>query len=413
MILAWLLVAYGAVPLRAQSAFCDVPMGSALHQSAYIAALALPVYADDPFNGKKGEFTVDLVIHDRNLLPLAMHPASDEQVKTETVRAISQCVFEPAQYDGEPVPAFFRTKIDDYFYVRKPRDLAKVPMPRFSIGGAFKQRLDLLTSAERQVFDGDGRFELYFEIDEQGACTGIRTKGSDQKDVGKALNEIRGHFTFQPAMRDGQAVPCELVLVIQNSIVFPKRDKKAVQEDPEWEEQPLPALPADVLEKVEDDVSTVLYFYNEKVQHIWFPGLKDYVVAAYMARTLRDWQPPGDNGYAKTCFAFDGESGEGMLTQQITNFKMLPPKAVERPRMYFPNNGKVYIDGKLITRALVQARFMVMPDGTVGEIVVEIGHPIFVEEVTRVLKKMKFEPATFDGRPTLCWVRQEFPFKLR
>ncbi|MBK8170255.1 MAG: energy transducer TonB [Sandaracinaceae bacterium] len=62
--------------------------------------------------------------------------------------------------------------------------------------------------------------------------------------------------------------------------------------------------------------------------------------------------------------------------------------------------------------ATVIAKIVVLENGSVGAIEIMRGHPAFDDEVRRVLRTWRFQPAMVEGRPTAVYRIIRIPFRL-
>jgi protein TonB len=126
--------------------------------------------------------------------------------------------------------------------------------------------------------------------------------------------------------------------------------------------------------------------------------------------------------------AFDGEGGGGgpQKPPPVVVKKKAPPppppapvlvserehsKApvpVSQPRPGYPAEAKSEgVEGTVVVQ------FLVTPSGTVGDVRVVRGDPRLSAAVVEAVKRWRFEPGTFQGRPVAMWRSASFPFRLK
>ena len=141
-----------------------------------------------------------------------------------------------------------------------------------------------------------------------------------------------------------------------------------------------------------------------------------------------DEADPGGNPYEGDLDdVFDGEGGTGaaeMKKPKVVQNKVAPPappaprlvserehstppRALAQPRPSYPTEAKAEgIEGTVVVQ------FLVKPDGSVGEVRVVRGDPKLASVVVAAVKRWRFEPGQYEGRPVAMWQTASFPFRL-
>jgi protein TonB len=87
--------------------------------------------------------------------------------------------------------------------------------------------------------------------------------------------------------------------------------------------------------------------------------------------------------------------------------KATPPIAIERRPPRYPEEARS--EG---VEGVVTVRFVVSPNGTVGDVRVVSGHPLLNAAVIAAVKTWRFEPAKYEDRPISMWQTARFPFRI-
>lgn len=126
--------------------------------------------------------------------------------------------------------------------------------------------------------------------------------------------------------------------------------------------------------------------------------------------------------------AFDGEGGGGAPVQPkkpvvvVKKQEVAPPAfvfvserehttdpvPVAQPRPAYPAEAKS--EG---VEGTVRVQFLVKVDGTVGDVRVTSGDARLTGAVVEAVKRWRYQPATFEGRPVAMWRTASFPFRLK
>ncbi|MFO0568816.1 MAG: TonB family protein [Polyangiaceae bacterium] len=127
--------------------------------------------------------------------------------------------------------------------------------------------------------------------------------------------------------------------------------------------------------------------------------------------------------------AFDGEGGGGGAPVQpkkpvvVAKKKEVAPPAfvfvsereqttlpvpVTQPRPAYPSDAKS--EG---VEGTVRVQFLVKADGTIGDVRVTSGDSRLSGAVVEAVKRWRYQPATFEGRPVAIWRTASFPFRLK
>jgi protein TonB len=64
------------------------------------------------------------------------------------------------------------------------------------------------------------------------------------------------------------------------------------------------------------------------------------------------------------------------------------------------------VEGKVMLLIAVKS------NGSVGEVKVQSGNPALAQAAVEAVKRWKFEPAIYDGRPIAVWLPYPFVFRL-
>jgi protein TonB len=125
--------------------------------------------------------------------------------------------------------------------------------------------------------------------------------------------------------------------------------------------------------------------------------------------------------------AFDGEGGGGGPVQPkkpvVVKKKDVAPPAyvfvserdkttqpvpVAQPRPAYPSEAKS--EG---LEGTVRVQFLVKADGSIGDVRVLSGDSRLSAAVVDAVKRWRYQPATFEGRPVPTWRTASFPFRLK
>ncbi len=137
--------------------------------------------------------------------------------------------------------------------------------------------------------------------------------------------------------------------------------------------------------------------------------------------------PNGTNPYdGDLDDVFDGEGGGGpAAVKPVVVKKKAPaappafvfvserehstaPVALSQPRPPYPPDARSEgVEGTVVVQFLVQN------DGSIGEVRVVRGDSRLGAAVVEAVKRWKYEPATFEGRPVPTWRTASFPFRLK
>lgn len=88
---------------------------------------------------------------------------------------------------------------------------------------------------------------------------------------------------------------------------------------------------------------------------------------------------------------------------------MIPPKPVpgtQRDPEYPRALREARVEGKVMLLIAVKS------NGSVGEVKVQSGNPALAQAAVTAVKRWKFEPAIYDGRPIAVWLPYPFVFRL-
>ncbi len=85
-----------------------------------------------------------------------------------------------------------------------------------------------------------------------------------------------------------------------------------------------------------------------------------------------------------------------------------PPRAISRRRPAYPAEARS--EG---VEGVVVVRFLVSRSGSVTDVRVVRGPQSLTSAVVAAVKQWRFQPGTFEGRPTAMWQTARFPFRLR
>ncbi len=103
--------------------------------------------------------------------------------------------------------------------------------------------------------------------------------------------------------------------------------------------------------------------------------------------------------------------GTGPVGEMIFDARDLdtPPRAVVAPQPAYPYKAR-----QRRTEGVVQVRFLVRRDGTVGEIIIESADPpgVFDDVVREAVSRWRFEPGRLAGESVAAWVVQPLRFDL-
>lgn len=125
--------------------------------------------------------------------------------------------------------------------------------------------------------------------------------------------------------------------------------------------------------------------------------------------------------------AFDGEGGGGAPLVKpkpvVVKKKEVAPPAfqlvsesdrtthpvpVAQPRPAYPSDAKN--EG---VEGTVRVQFLIKTDGSIGDVRVLGGDSRLSSAVVEAVKRWKYQPATFEGRPVATWRTAAFPFRLK
>jgi protein TonB len=84
-----------------------------------------------------------------------------------------------------------------------------------------------------------------------------------------------------------------------------------------------------------------------------------------------------------------------------------PPRGIEQQKPVYPYKARQRrIEG------VVEVRFLVRADGTVGEIIIESAEPegVFEDAVREAVSRWRFEPGKLAGESVAAWVKQPLRF---
>jgi protein TonB len=84
------------------------------------------------------------------------------------------------------------------------------------------------------------------------------------------------------------------------------------------------------------------------------------------------------------------------------------PAPIAQPRPGYPAAAKA--EG---VQGTVVVQFLVTAQGTVGEVRVVSGDSRLSGAVVEAVKRWRFQPGTFQGRPVPMWRTASFPFRLK
>jgi protein TonB len=85
-----------------------------------------------------------------------------------------------------------------------------------------------------------------------------------------------------------------------------------------------------------------------------------------------------------------------------------PPTPISQPRPAYPSAAKAEgVEGTVVVQFLVTAQ------GTIGEVRVVSGDSRLSSAVVEAVKRWRFQPGTFQGRPVPMWRSASFPFRLK
>jgi len=88
---------------------------------------------------------------------------------------------------------------------------------------------------------------------------------------------------------------------------------------------------------------------------------------------------------------------------------MIPPKVVagtQKDPEYPRALREARVEGRVMLLIAVKS------NGSVGEVKVQSGNPALAQAAVQAVKRWKFEPAIYDGRPIAVWLPYPFVFKL-
>lgn len=407
-----LLLPVFAAPGAAEEEPADSLLDHCEFESPEIAVHYFPVFREDPMERDGSLPLMDLLIDPEGQpIQLVLLGKNLPEEEAEQMKLAARFMrFTPAVACGEPVEGFSRMRLDGYFFVEKDsrNSLTKLPQARFVIPQSFFSTLRV-----QRLVGGESQLEFTLAISPDGRIDSIEGHCEWSKFLSRQfLKQYFKGFVFTNPMADEEAVGASMRLVIH--LEEPENEANAFAGmEGASPKRPMPIKPEGLHYAEPREFMVGLSRYpNGWIREVQFFDELKPAERISVLNAVRNWCVPHETEDAflsdmavKMAFIEDSERAV-LLGETFKKDLIQPPRRLKGPSPQYPREAK-----RRGIQGAVEIFLVVDKEGNVAFAeATASSHPTFVNSSLKAIRKWKFEPARFEGKPVNMRCRIIVPY---